>query len=120
MNVVSYRPKKPLIPFLGIVTISILDMKRDGSRFQSLMIAVTILCFSKKPMVLFIPGPVMIQSPLKAKRLLYIIEPRHREIEAANSLTFFTIKLQPWANAHFFSTLKEGPVWSIWGASILG
>jgi len=37
------------------------------------------------------------------------VTPPYR-IEAAGSLTFFTIKLQPWANAHFFSSFKQSGV----------
>ncbi|WP_306013666.1 MULTISPECIES: AraC family transcriptional regulator [unclassified Allomuricauda] len=34
------------------------------------------------------------------------LHPPYR-IEAANSLTFFTIKVQPWANAYFFSNVEQ-------------
>ena len=36
---------------------------------------------------------------------IHKVTPPYR-IEAKDSLTFFTIKLQPWANAHFFSSLQ--------------
>ncbi|GAB4511743.1 MAG: hypothetical protein Tsb004_16590 [Allomuricauda sp.] len=37
---------------------------------------------------------------------IHKLHPPYR-IEATNSLTFFTIKLQPWANAHFFSNVEQ-------------
>ncbi|WP_318309578.1 helix-turn-helix transcriptional regulator [Flagellimonas crocea] len=37
---------------------------------------------------------------------IHNVEPPYR-IEAKESLTFFTIKLQPWANSYFFSSLKN-------------
>lgn len=37
------------------------------------------------------------------------VTPPYR-IEAKNSLTFFTIKLQPWVNAYFFSELEQSGV----------
>lgn len=40
---------------------------------------------------------------------IHQLHPPYR-IEAANSLTFFTIKVQPWANAHFFSEVKTSGI----------
>lgn len=40
---------------------------------------------------------------------IHNVTPPYR-IEAAGSLTFFTIKLQPWVNAHFFSSLQQSAV----------
>jgi len=40
---------------------------------------------------------------------IHNVTPPYR-IEAKDSLTFFTIKLQPWANAYFFSELEQSGV----------
>ncbi|MBA4746283.1 MAG: helix-turn-helix transcriptional regulator [Muricauda sp.] len=43
---------------------------------------------------------------------IHNVTPPYR-IEAAGSLTFFTIKLQPWVNAHFFASLQQSGVVAI-------
>ncbi|WP_421807955.1 helix-turn-helix domain-containing protein [Flagellimonas sp.] len=40
---------------------------------------------------------------------IHQLQPPYR-IEAAKSLTFFTIKVQPWANAHFFSEVRTSGI----------
>ena len=40
---------------------------------------------------------------------IHDVSPPYR-IEAAGSLTFFTIKLQPWVNAHFFASLQHSGI----------
>jgi len=49
---------------------------------------------------------------------IHNVTPPYR-IEAADSLTFFTIKLQPWANAHFFSSLQKSGVVDIADVQLL-
>lgn len=49
---------------------------------------------------------------------IHDVTPPYR-IETAGSLTFFTIKLQPWANAHFFSSLQKSGIVDIADAELL-
>ncbi|MEJ2585720.1 MAG: helix-turn-helix transcriptional regulator [Robiginitalea sp.] len=52
-------------------------------------------------------GPRQISLPITSRVFtIHQLQPPYR-IRFGDSLTFFTIKVQPWANAHFFSKLSE-------------
>jgi AraC-like DNA-binding protein len=52
-------------------------------------------------------GPRQISLPIACKIFtIHKLQPPYR-IRFGEALTFFTIKVQPWANAHFFSKLSE-------------
>lgn len=61
------------------------------------------------------PQKVVIRSKVFT---IHDVTPPYR-IEAAGSLTFFTIKLQPWVNAHFFASLQESGVVDIADVQLL-
>ncbi|WP_421805435.1 helix-turn-helix domain-containing protein [Flagellimonas sp.] len=63
--------------------------------------------FFKEAEGLFYHGPDQHVQPIESSIFtIHQLHPPYR-IEAANSLTFFTIKVQPWANAHFFSNVEQ-------------
>jgi len=63
--------------------------------------------FFKEASGTFYQGEAQKAFPIQCKIFtIHDVTPPYK-IEAAGSLTFFTIKLQPWANAHFFSFLKK-------------
>ena len=68
------------------------------------------LVFFKEASGLFYYGTDQREVPIESKVFtVHDVTPPYR-IEAKGSLTFFTIKLQPWVNAHFFSSLRKSGV----------
>ena len=66
--------------------------------------------FFKEAEGLFYHGPDQHVQPIESGIFtIHQLHPPYR-IEATNSLTFFTIKVQPWANAHFFSRVEEAGI----------
>lgn len=68
------------------------------------------LVFFKEASGAFYFGADLQQVTIRSKVFtIHDVTPPYR-IEAAGSLTFFTIKLQPWANAHFFASLEHSGI----------
>ena len=67
------------------------------------------ICFGEQDSTL-VYGPDQVSLPIPYKAFtIHQLRPPYR-IRFGESLTFFTIKVQPWANAHFFSKLPGAGV----------
>ena len=110
MNVVSYRPQKPLDSVFRECYYIHIEHENGKKQIPVIDDCCYDFVFFKEANGVFYSGPGHDSVPIKSKTFTIHDRTPPYQIEAANSLTFFTIKLQPWANAHFFSTLKDSGV----------
>lgn len=110
MNVVSYCPQKPFDLFFRECYYIHINKEKANRRIPVIDDCCYDFVFFKEAKGVFHFGDDDDSLPIRSKVFtIHDVVPPYR-IEAAESLTFFTIKLQPWTNAYFFSILKESGV----------
>ena len=110
MNVVSYSPQEPFDSFFRECYYIHLGKEKANRRIPVIDDCCYDFVFFKETKGVFHFGRDHNCTPIDSRIFtIHDVTPPYR-IEAADSLTFFTIKLQPWANAYFFSTLKDSGV----------
>lgn len=110
MNVVSYSPQKPFDSFFRECYYIHINKEKANRRIPVIDDCCYDFVFFKEAKGVFYFGVEHDSVPIRSKVFtIHDVTPPYR-FEAAESLTFFTIKLQPWTNAYFFSILKESGV----------
>ena len=106
MNVVSYSPQEPFDSFFRECYYIHLGKEKANRRIPVIDDCCYDFVFFKETKGVFHFGRDHNCTPIDSRIFtIHDVTPPYR-IEAADSLTFFTIKLQPWTNAYFFSILK--------------
>ncbi|WP_235856479.1 helix-turn-helix transcriptional regulator [Flagellimonas oceanensis] len=111
MVISLHNPEKPLDILFKECYYIHLDHEGGTGRIPVIDDCCYDLVFFKEAAGIFYYGENPKKVAIKNKVFtIHNVTPPYR-IEGAGALTFFTIKLQPWVNAHFFSSLQnEGVV----------